>query len=394
MSDDKHFEVLFESLRRYDDIKDGNFNVFSFLKWATKSKDFNGEKIKDTEEPLKSELESVFGSLDKKYKSVKNNEYLLTRFIDRIKNENGKYSPVSQPAKETLKLLGIDYSGSNEKVEEFLKKLLPYSFYIEVCISLKSPYFSRDDDNFYLISNPILKDAAFKIPMVRGSGLKGALAGVGKKLVNESMSDYFESYVRVFGTGSEEYRELIDYIVNKNDNKSLSAKLFDFLLFRLGIRLTKDKIERIKSEPHDFLIKELSKRFENNLFENTPFLHPHRGRAIFYPVFFNNLSLEVINPHDRNKRAGTKPIYYEVVPSGEEGCLRIAYVPFDGISSKDILQQYEKDCEFLKKCVYGLSKSGIGAKTKLGWGQFEISNFDCKYLDKDGSIQQCPCKNE
>lgn len=353
MSDDKHFEVLFDEKFEYK-----KNNVFSFLKWATKSK--NDFKLKEKEKLLR------------------------------------KYSPASQPAKETLKLLGIDYVGSNEKVEEFLKKLLPYSFYIEVRISLKSPYFSRDDDNFYLISNPVLKDAAFKLPMVRGSGLKGALAGVGKKLVNENMSDYFESYVRVFGTGSEEYRELIDYIVNKNDNKDLSAKLFDFLLFRLGIRLTKDKIERIKSDPHDFLIKELSKRFEANLFENTPFLHPHRGRAIFYPVFFNNLSLEVINPHDRNKRAGTKPIYYEVVPSGEKGYLRIAYVPFDGVSSKDIFEQYEKDCEFLKKCVYGLSKSGIGAKTKLGWGQFEIpnSNFDCKYLNKDGSIQQGPCKNE
>jgi CRISPR-associated protein Cmr2 len=47
----------------------------------------------------------------------------------------------------------------------------------------------------------------------------------------------------------------------------------------------------------------------------------HKGRGIFYPTYFYKLSLDVINPHDRRKRAGTQPIYYEVVTEGAEGLL-------------------------------------------------------------------------
>jgi len=389
MQGNKHFEILFDKVSYKED------NVFSFLKWATKYKILDGEKIRDMENSLREKLKQMFGEFNEnKYRNTKNNEYPLTRFIDKIKNNDGKYFPVSQNAENVLKLLGANYNSNSENFEEILKELLPYSFYLEAEIQLKSPYFSRDDDNFYLISNPVLKDTAFKIPMIRGSGLKGALASVGKKIVNENMSEYFEPYVRVFGTGSEEYRKLIEYITNKNDKNGLSAKLFDFLLFKLGIRLTKDKIEKIKKNPYDFLVNELSERFKKDSLKNTPFLNPHRGRAVFYPVFFSKLSLEVINPHDRNKRAGTKPIYYEVVPSGEKGYLRILYVPFDGILSAGVRSQYEEDCKFLGKCVDDLSKAGIGAKTKLGWGQFEISGFDCKYLDNDGSVQQCHCENK
>jgi CRISPR-associated protein Cmr2 len=54
-----------------------------------------------------------------------------------------------------------------------------------------------------------------------------------------------------------------------------------------------------------------------------------RGRLIFFPTFFNNISLEVINPHDRKTRAGTLPIYIESVPEGTEGNFSLLYIPFD-----------------------------------------------------------------
>lgn len=36
-----------------------------------------------------------------------------------------------------------------------------------------------------------------------------------------------------------------------------------------------------------------------------------RGRLNFYPTFFDQIGLEVINLHDRKTKAGTNPIYIE-----------------------------------------------------------------------------------
>jgi len=98
-----------------------------------------------------------------------------------------------------------------------------------------------------------------------------------------------------------------------------------------------------------------------------------KGRAIFYPTYFNRLSLEIINPHDRRTKAGTSPIHYEVVPAGTEGRLEIVYIPFDGVleSNETIKKEAERDKEFLEQCIERAFENGIGAKTKLGWGRCE-----------------------
>lgn len=41
-----------------------------------------------------------------------------------------------------------------------------------------------------------------------------------------------------------------------------------------------------------------------------------RGALVFYPTWFDKIGFEVINPHNRARRAGTQPIYYEVVTPG------------------------------------------------------------------------------
>jgi len=84
--------------------------------------------------------------------------------------------------------------------------------------------------------------------------------------------------------------------------------------------------------------------------------------------------LEIINPHDRRKRAGTVPIHYEVVPKNTEGILQIVYIPFDGILKRDneLKEEVEQDLDWLCKAIEILSDEGIGAKTKLGWGRFRV----------------------
>ena len=36
---------------------------------------------------------------------------------------------------------------------------------IRIVFSLKKPYISRDDENFYIIDNPVCKDNVFKVPL-------------------------------------------------------------------------------------------------------------------------------------------------------------------------------------------------------------------------------------
>jgi CRISPR-associated protein Cmr2 len=70
------------------------------------------------------------------------------------------------------------------------------------------------------------------------------------------------------------------------------------------------------------------------------------------------------------------------VPSGTEGILQIVYIPFDGVLKKDdeLKEEVEQDLEWLCEAIENLKDEGIGAKTKLGWGKFEIKEkcFLCK----------------
>jgi CRISPR-associated protein Cmr2 len=86
------------------------------------------------------------------------------------------------------KNLKIDLSGHiNERgLNNFLKKdflypsinisLLPqYSFLIQFTFTLEKPYISRDEQDFYIIDNPIRKDKVLGLPYVAPSSWKGSL---------------------------------------------------------------------------------------------------------------------------------------------------------------------------------------------------------------------------
>jgi len=262
------------------------------------------------------------------------------------------------------------------ELNKTVQKLLPYSFILQVKIKLTSPYFSHDDDDFYLIQNPCLKEKVYKVPMVRGSGWKGAIARAGKELVENKISNII-SYARIFGLGSDEFRKLFDSLERKKE--SMMSDIFRFLLFELGVKLIKDKLE--KNKVVKFLKEKTIATLEREKGKYA-FVQVHKGRAIFYPTYFNRLSLEIINPHNRKTRAGTNPIHYEVVPKETAGTLQIIYIPFDAVLSKDedTKKQVKKDIEFLTKCVEKVAGIGIGAKEKLGWGRFEI--IDKKIIRK------------
>ena len=295
-----------------------------------------------------------------KYEAILNNGYIDNFF--KLKygflDKDNELKDFKQEIKDTKKYIISDI----EKVEylfhlnlqNYVKKLLPNSFGIEINFALEAPYYSSDDDEFYIIQNPCLKEKVFKVPIVRGSSIKGALVSAVREIINEKKDkqEYLKSFFRVFGVGNDEFRKLME----KLDENEI--KLF-FLLHGIKINYKDD-------------IKDIFKNYQKD--------KAQKGRVVFYPIYFDKLSLEIINPHNRKTKAGTNPIHYEVVPRKTEGILQLIYIPFDGIleDNRKIKEEAEQDLEFLKECIKRAFDNGIGAKTKLGWGKANIKDEDIK----------------
>lgn len=99
----------------------------------------------------------------------------------------------------------------------------------------------------------------------------------------------------------------------------------------------------------------------------------HRGALVFYPTWFDRIGFEVINPHRRATRAGTQPIYYEVVPPGAKGTLHLLYAPWPGMKPE------AKPEEVLPKLLEAIEKLlttyGISAKRTVGWGTAKVNEW-------------------
>lgn len=95
------------------------------------------------------------------------------------------------------------------------------------------------------------------------------------------------------------------------------------------------------------------------------------GRLRFFPSFFNQHSLEIINPHDRKRKVGKNPILFESVPAGTPSVFSLLYVPFDRAGQDDAQtrQEVAEDLELVADGVQAmLCVHGFGAKTSSGYG--------------------------
>lgn len=100
-----------------------------------------------------------------------------------------------------------------------------------------------------------------------------------------------------------------------------------------------------------------------------------RGALVFYPTWFLKLGFELINPHSRKTRAGTQPIYYEVVPPGTSGVLRLLYAPLPGAAWRDKLEPGD-NLDMLTLAIERLLTTyGISAKRTVGWGTASITEW-------------------
>lgn len=96
------------------------------------------------------------------------------------------------------------------------------------------------------------------------------------------------------------------------------------------------------------------------------------GRLFFYTTFFEQIGLEVINPHDRVTGVGERgPILMECVPEKSSGTFVLLYVPFGPVGQREDARRTElaQDLEVLTEGIQALLTTyGFGAKTSSGFG--------------------------
>ncbi len=192
----------------------------------------------------------------------------------------------------------------------YLSPLPKYSFAIQFKFTLAKSYISKDDKEFYILDNPVKKDWVFKVPMVSGSTWKGHLRWTMRKNEGRLDNDDNEQIVRLFGHQRE-----------------------------------KEGVEEQKKQ--------------------------RRGRLIFFPSFFDKIDVEVINPHNRETKAGTLPIHIEVVPEKAIATFTLLYVPFDLIGKPEnkVRDEVAQDLDLIAKAIKEMMLTyGFSAKKTSGFG--------------------------
>jgi CRISPR-associated protein Cmr2 len=263
----------------------------------------------------------------------------------------------------------ITVSSTISKLAPFLPRLpvvthLPYlSFTLRIPFQLCKPYFSKDNCDFHLLDNPLRKDKVFQVPMVASTGWKGALrAAMVQELVTQQRGSSCEfaqhrfRLARLFGDEKGE----------EPDNIKGLARYLD----EVGGEEAAEKFRQMV-------------RNHFSLEAGDPMPH-FQGSLYFFPTFFDNIGLEVINPHNRKTGVSCRgPILMECVPPGSKGEFTLLYVPFSPTkqSEKERRRQVAEDLKAVAQGIRSmLTVYGFGAKTSSGFGTVE------ERLDKKGVL--------
>jgi CRISPR-associated protein Cmr2 len=135
--------------------------------------------------------------------------------------------------------------------------------------------------------------------------------------------------------------------------------------------------------------EQITRIFGNERLTNESF---RQGRLHFFPSLFDKVDYEIINPHNRQTRAGTNPIIIECIPAKENGKFSLLYVPFDlvGKEQEETKKQMLEDLKVIAKGLEAMfTVYGFGAKTSSGYG---IASNNVKngrvYTDMSVKIEQ------
>lgn len=257
----------------------------------------------------------------------------------------------------------------------------PGSWTLQFSFTLRKPYISRDDTDFYIIDNPVKKEWVFKVPYIAPSQWKGALrSAMMQDLVADLNAGKIDKDKFI-----EERLRLCRLFGNEKDGTSdfLKRSLARHLLGAVpeSERGREDWTKSLEAKS-----KEIEEEFENALRDNDyrrGDIDGFQGSLHFYPTYFDRIGLEVINPHDRETGAGKNPIYFECVPAGTSGTFTLLYVPLVGpeVSEKEA----KKDLEAVARGIKAMmTRYGFGAKTSSGFGVAkDESDWDPLIIAKD-----------
>lgn len=262
------------------------------------------------------------------------------------------------PGLAGLECLGLSKPG------EFPSAHLPWgSWMFRFMFTLAKPYLSRDDQAFYVIDNPVRKDKVFKVPMCSGASWKGNLHWTAVKLmvdrhaVPDPESPLGFSVSADHATAfAEERFQLVRLFGSEKGEEPGNAK---------GIAAYLDSLSAESAECYRLMV-----RNHFHVQVEDPLPH-HNGRLLYYSTFFDKIGLEVINPHDRKRRVGKQPIYFECVPIGAKGTFTLLYVPFDLIGKPlDVIKDHAKaDLTTVAEVVRDMFLTyGFSAKKSSGFG--------------------------
>ncbi|GAB7081552.1 RAMP superfamily CRISPR-associated protein [Megalodesulfovibrio paquesii] len=193
-------------------------------------------------------------------------------------------------------------------------------FGIDVSFTLTSPWYSKDDRPFHVLDNPVRKDRVFGAPFMSAASWKGLLRWACR--MQAGLSDHLE----------------------KHDMKMDGWEDPSWIVHLFGNEKGGDKGFR-------------------------------SGTLACYPTWFSKIGFEVINPHSRSRRTGTQPIYYEVVPAGTKGRLRLLYAPLPGEIENDKVKPADLISSFIDSIKALLETYGISAKRTAGWGTARIDTW-------------------
>lgn len=289
---------------------------------------------------LKESLKEINGFSKQKLTKIVNRKKYYPELSDELINKLYK------------KLLSPQFS-VNSIIEASTPELTRMFIFLKINFILKKPFITKDDDEFYMIENPICKDKVFKIPMIKASSWKGVLRYAAMRCILKGVIDEKIKkrivMLRLFGTE----KDSIEDFLNKNFEGNLQKNY-------------RQKIKEIYSSEEPKL----------------------RGRLNFFATFFENIGLDVIAPHDRKTRTVTTPILMEVVPENTKGEFYLLYYPFDLLEKlyserkDDAIQEIIEDWNVLKEIISDmLEKYGFGAKTSNGYGIAKIEKIEANGKD-------------
>ncbi len=206
---------------------------------------------------------------------------------------------------------------------------------LKVHFDLLTPWYSKDDRIFHLLENPLRKDRLFGVPFMAASSWKGMLRWACRMLSG------LHKHLEESGSKADNWQDP-DWILHLFGNEKGQGEEFS------------------------------------------------RGALVFYPTCFNKIGFEVINPHSRERRAGTHPIYYEVVPPGAQGTLSLLYAPWPGL--KPSAEPKKVIYELLEAIEKLLTTYGFSAKRTVGWGTAKITKWQAYHKERgEQSVEDQSC---